>query len=124
VDKSLTKEDVERMHREADLNGDGVLSANELMNTYVQRALQIKEDRLALSFQLLDRNGDGKISEAELRVREECECCAAPRALLTALALCAGRDRAVRRRAFGQGRGRLAQDHLRGRQGRRRPHRL
>jgi len=51
----------------ADINGDGVLSYEELKLTSVHRKLIAKEERIWLAFCKLDLNGDGRISRDEIK---------------------------------------------------------
>jgi len=59
-------EEVERIMKMADINGDGVLSYQELLLTAVDRKLRAKEERLWDTFRRLDLDGDGKVSAKEI----------------------------------------------------------
>jgi len=50
----------------ADVNGDGMLSYEELVMTSVQRKLQNKEERLWEAFCKFDKDLDGSITAAEI----------------------------------------------------------
>jgi len=62
----LKSDEVQRILKMADVNGDGVLNFQELMMTCVSRKLQNKEERLWEAFCKLDLNGDGKITAEEI----------------------------------------------------------
>ncbi len=49
-----------------DTDGDGVLSYDELMLSFVNLKLNAKEERMTEAFQRLDLNGDGRVSIEEL----------------------------------------------------------
>jgi len=62
----LKGDEVQRILKMADVNGDGVLNFQELMMTCVSRKLKNKEERLWEAFCKLDLNGDGKITAQEI----------------------------------------------------------
>lgn len=59
-------QEVERILKQADIDGDGTLSYNELVLSTVQRKLSAKEERLWHAFCKLDLNRDGQLSGNEI----------------------------------------------------------
>jgi Ca2+-binding EF-hand superfamily protein len=55
------------MYLHQDVNGDGVISYEEWLMAAAQRRLDQKEERLYQAFKQFDLNGDGKISQAEMK---------------------------------------------------------
>lgn len=64
--KDLSSSEVEILLSNVDINGDGMISYDELVAAAVQRKILAKEERLLAVFRSLDKNGDGKISVQEL----------------------------------------------------------
>eukprot|EP00455_Lapot_gusevi_P013836 TRINITY_DN1682_c0_g1_i1.p1 TRINITY_DN1682_c0_g1~~TRINITY_DN1682_c0_g1_i1.p1 ORF type:complete len:491 (-),score=204.28 TRINITY_DN1682_c0_g1_i1:224-1696(-) len=60
-------QDVEHIMRMVDVNGDGVISYNELLMASVQKRLDAKEERLWNAFRQFDLDGDGVISAEEIK---------------------------------------------------------
>jgi len=66
-DIKISQEEVSKLIKMADVNGDGVLSYEELKLTCVQRKLIAKEERIWAAFCKLDVDGDGKITTKEIQ---------------------------------------------------------
>lgn len=66
VEEVRNTAELESIMKIADLNGDGVLSYDELLVTCVQKKMQAKEERIWEAFCKLDLDGDGKVSVEEL----------------------------------------------------------
>jgi len=62
----IEEKELEKLMKMADVDGDGCLSYNELVQTSVHRKLVAKEERLWDAFCKLDLNGDGKVSVDEI----------------------------------------------------------
>jgi len=58
--------EIERIMLKADIDGNGSLSYEELMLSYVHRKLTAKEERLADAFTKLDLDGDGRVTADEV----------------------------------------------------------
>jgi len=58
--------DLEKIMKMADLDGDGNLSYEELLQTTIHRKLMAKEERLYEAFCKLDLDGDGRVSAQEI----------------------------------------------------------
>jgi len=64
--KGITEDELARLMKMADVDGDGALSYKELLSTCVNRKLAAKEERIWDTFCKLDLNGDGRISAEEI----------------------------------------------------------
>jgi len=58
--------EIEKILKKADLDGNGSLSYEELMLSYVHRKLTTKEERLFNAFSKLDLDGDGRVTSEEM----------------------------------------------------------
>lgn len=67
VDENITKKDAQNILSSVDINNDGYITYEELLNTRISRKLQSSESRLKKVFQLLDYDKSGKISVVELK---------------------------------------------------------
>jgi len=67
-DSQLAKnsQEIEQILKKADLDGNGSLSYEELMLSYVHRKLTAKEERLWNAFCKLDLDGDGRVTVEEM----------------------------------------------------------
>jgi calcium-dependent protein kinase len=63
----LSNEEVQQIVSNADIDGDGTISYEELMIAAVQRKIMSKEERLLAVFRSIDKNGDGHITVDELK---------------------------------------------------------
>jgi calcium-dependent protein kinase len=63
----LSNEEVQAIIANADIDGDGTISYEELMMAAVQRKIMSKEERLLAVFRSIDKNGDGHITVDELK---------------------------------------------------------
>ena len=50
-----------------DTNGDGYISWNEFVSSSINKHTLLNEHNIRAAFNLLDENGDGKISKEELK---------------------------------------------------------
>jgi len=64
--KGITEGDLEKLMKMGDVDGDGKLSYNELLQASVNKKLAAKEERLWEAFCKLDINKDGKVTADEL----------------------------------------------------------
>jgi len=59
--------DLQRIMEEVDTDGSGVIDYSEFLAATIDKKLFMQEDVCWAAFRVFDRNGDGKISKAELR---------------------------------------------------------
>jgi calcium-dependent protein kinase len=67
VSVTAAEELVEEIMAHVDVDGDGVISYEELMLAYVQQKLNAKEERMWAAFCKLDLDGNGTVTVEELR---------------------------------------------------------
>lgn len=65
--RDLSNEEIQNILANADIDGDGQLSYEELIMAAVQRKIVSKEERLLALFRQIDKNGDGTITVEELK---------------------------------------------------------
>nr|GMC89657.1 calmodulin-like protein 11 [Ipomoea batatas] len=62
-----TKEEIQEMIREVDVNGDGSIDFQEFLNVMVRKIKESVSEELKEAFKVFDRDQDGFISAKELR---------------------------------------------------------
>lgn len=65
--RDLSDEEILLILRNADFNGNGQISYEELLMLTLQRKIASKEERLIQVFRSIDKNGDGRLSPDELK---------------------------------------------------------
>jgi len=69
-EKEARKEEVKKMFREADKNGDGKLSKDEWLEVLKKSGVTVSNDKVEQFFTTLDRDLDGRLSLEEFMGEE------------------------------------------------------